>query len=165
GDIHEYVELSKSDDEIRSLGIAFNHMLLMIRDLVHNIEDNFLKTNDKVIAISSESSIAAEQAEAISRTISEISMGADNSAVSIQSTAESVEDIIRIAKEVQDKARASESVSAEMVEDLNDSKMVIHSLVSGIERLAKDNQQSLETVKRLEENAVKVDQIIQLVGD
>lgn len=41
----------------------------------------------------------------------------------------------------------------------------MHSLISGIEKLAVGNQKSLETVKILEENAVKVEQIIQLVGD
>lgn len=165
GDISVDVELPKSDDEIRSLGIAFNHMLLNLRDMVQKIDENFSETNKKVIAISKESTIAAEQAEAIARTISEISQGADNSAVSIQTTAESVEDVIRIAEEVQETANASGIVSKEMVKDLQESKTVIHSLVSGIQRLAIENEGSLQTVKRLEENAAKVEQIIQLVGD
>ncbi|WP_077215072.1 methyl-accepting chemotaxis protein [Bacillus dakarensis] len=165
GDISEDVELPKSDDEIRSLGIAFNHMLYNIREMVQKIDENFRETNDKVIAISNESTAAAEQAEAIARTISEISLGADNSAVSIQETAESVEDVIRIAEEVQETAKTSGMVSKEMVEDLKQSKNVIHSLVSGIQKLAADNEQSLQTVKKLEENAAKVEQIIGLVGD
>ncbi|MBP2243013.1 methyl-accepting chemotaxis protein [Cytobacillus eiseniae] len=165
GNIREDVKLSKADDEIRSLGLAFNDMLANLREMVHQIDENFRETNDKVIAISKESTFAAEQADAISRTINEISIGADNSAIAIQSTAESVDDVIRIAEEVQDKAKASEVVSTEMVQDLHDSKRIIHSLVSGIESLANENQQSLQTVKRLEENAAKVEQIIQLVGD
>ena len=165
GNIKDDVELAKTDDEIRSLGVAFNEMLSNLRGMVHQIDDNFRETNDKVIAISKESTFAAEQAEAISRTINEISIGADNSAISIQSTAESIEDVIQIANEVQQKAKASELVSREMVQDLHDSKEIIHSLVTGIERLASDNQKSLQTVKQLEENAAKVEQIIQLVGD
>lgn len=165
GDIGQDAELSKSDDEIRSLGIAFNHMLFNLRDMVQKIDENFRETNEKVIAMSSESSAAAEQADAIARTISEISLGADSSAVSIQSTAESMEDVLRIAQEVQDTAKASQNVSGEMVQDLMESKKVIHSLISGIEKLAQDNEESLQTVKRLEQNAVKVEQIIQLVGD
>ncbi|MEH7125538.1 methyl-accepting chemotaxis protein [Bacillus sp. JJ1532] len=165
GDIQEDVELAKSDDEIRSLGVAFNDMLANLREMVQKIDENFRETNDKVIAISKESSYAAEQANSIARTINEISLGADNSAIAIQSTAELVEDVISIAEEVQEKARASVSVSSEMVQDLHDSKKVIHSLVSGIEKLANENQESLQTVIRLEENARKVEQIIQLVGD
>ncbi|WP_441296801.1 methyl-accepting chemotaxis protein [Bacillus sp. M6-12] len=165
GNIKEDVEVSKSDDEIRSLGIAFNHMLFNLREMVQSIDENFRETNDKVISISKESSRAAEQAENIARTIEEISMGADNSAVSIQNTAESVEDVILIAKEVQDKAQASAQTSSEMVNELMNSKEVIHSLIAGIQHLAKENQDSLQSVKRLEDNAKKVEQIIQLVGD
>ena len=99
-------------------------MLSNLSEMVHQIDENFRETNDKVIAISKESSFAADQVDAISRTINEISLGADNSAISIQSTAESVEDVIRIAEEVQEKAKASELVSTEMVQDLYSSSFL-----------------------------------------
>lgn len=165
GDLSVDVEISKSDDEIRALGLAFNQMLGSLRDMVHRIEENFAETNDKVIAISQESSFAAEQAESIGRTISEIAVGADNSAASIQTTVESLDDVIRIAGEVQAKSQAAEKISEEMVADLQNSRDVIHSLISGIVKLAEDNQHSLQTVKRLEENAKQVEEIIKLVGD
>lgn len=165
GDIKNDVDVPTSDDEIRSLAIAFNNMLFNLRDMVTKIESNFRTTNDKVIAISDESTVAAEQAENIARTIHEISLGAENSAVSIQTTAESVEDVIRIAEQVQDNAKNSEHISNEMVRDLQESNQIVHSLVSGISQLAKDNEGVLQTVHRLEDNAMKVEQIIQLVGD
>ncbi|MGM9926987.1 MAG: methyl-accepting chemotaxis protein [Bacillus sp. (in: firmicutes)] len=165
GNIKEDLEVSKSDDEIRSLGIAFNHMLYSLRDMVQSIDHNFQETNDKVIRISDESVKAAEQATSISRTIREISLGADNSAISIQNTAESVDEIIGIAKDVQEKARSSVQTSAEMVEELMKSKEVIHSLTAGIQKLALENKESLSAVQRLEEHAKKVEHIIQLVGD
>ncbi|WP_409296092.1 methyl-accepting chemotaxis protein [Peribacillus sp. SCS-26] len=165
GDLSEDLKLAKSDDEIRSLGTAFNHMLGSLREMVQKIDQNFNETNEKVIYISQESSRAAEQAGTISRAIQEIAAGADNSASSIQTTAESVEDVIMIARDVQDKAGASSKRSAEMVQELIGSKEVIHSLISGIQKLADDSRHSLEAVKRLEENAKKVEQIIQLVGD
>ncbi|WP_412890075.1 methyl-accepting chemotaxis protein [Bacillus sp. 1P06AnD] len=140
-------------------------MLHNLREMVQSIEQNFTQTNEKVMTISEESAVAAEQADSISKTIQEISAGADNSAVSIQNTAESVEDITAIAKTVQVKARTSADTSAMMVKELNRSKEVIHSLISGIHDLARENQQSLSAVKRLEENANEVEQIIQLVGD
>lgn len=165
GEIGEDAELSTSDDEIRSLGMAFNNMLANLREMVSQIDTNFQQTNEKVIHISGQSAAASEQASIISTTIKEIAAGADSSALSTQTTAESVDEVIRIAEEVQEKAKTSESISIEMVKDLQESKNAIHSLISGIERLANDNRQSLDTVKRLEENAVKVEQIIQLVGD
>lgn len=165
GEIGEDAKLSPSDDEIRSLGLAFNNMLANLREMVSQIDTNFQQTNEKVIHISGQSAAASEQASIISTTIKEIAAGADSSALSTQTTAESVDEVIRIAEEVQEKAKTSESISIEMVKDLQESKNAIHSLISGIERLANDNRQSLDTVKRLEENAVKVEQIIQLVGD
>lgn len=165
GQIDENVIVSKSDDEIRSLGLAFNKMLHNLRDMVKNIEENFDHTNAKVIEISRASSVASDQAENISRTIEEISKGADSSAVSIQETAESVEDVIKIAEEVQEKAQTSEQLSTEMVETLNESKDIVHSLITGINKLADNNQVSLQAVRRLEENAKKVENIILLVGD
>lgn len=165
GEISEDVELSNSDDEIRSLGLAFNNMLGNLREMVSQIDLNFKQTNEKVIQITGQSAAASQQASLIYATIKEISVGADSSALSTQTTAESVDEVIRIAEEVQVKAKTSETISIEMVKDLQESKQAIHSLISGIERLANDNRASLDTVKRLEENAAKVEQIIQLVGD
>ena len=165
GDIREDVPVSKSDDEIRSLSLAFNKMLHNLREMVQNIEGNFENTNEKVIEITKASSLASEQAENINRTISEISKGADSSAVSIQETAESVEDVIQIAGEVQEIAKTSQNLSVEMVDTLHDSKEVVHSLISGINKLVDNNQISLQAVNRLETNAKEVEHIISLVGD
>jgi len=73
--------------------------------------------------------------------------------------------MIRIAEQVQDNARSSEQVSTEMLEELKESQEVVFSLVNGIEKLAKENNNSLQAVKRLEDNAKEVEQIILLVGD
>ncbi|MCA1055101.1 methyl-accepting chemotaxis protein [Rossellomorea aquimaris] len=165
GDISVEVEVPKSDDEIRSLGLAFNRMLHNLRDMVSSIDENFTKTNAHVVELSKASETASHQADSISRTISEISAGAESSAMSIQTTAESVEDVIGIAQEVQNHSKSSEELSKNMVTELQGSKEVIHSLVAGISTLAKGNEDSLEVVRRLEDNAKKVEQIIQLVGD
>ncbi|WP_175990012.1 methyl-accepting chemotaxis protein [Bacillus sp. Marseille-Q1617] len=165
GDIAVEVEVPKSDDEIRALGLAFNRMLHNLRDMVSSIEENFTKTNSNVVDLSKASEMASQQADAISRTISEISAGAESSAMSIQTTAESVEDVIQIAQEVQNHSKSSEQLSKNMVTELQGSKEVIHSLVEGITTLAKGNEDSLVVVRRLEDNAKKVEQIIQLVGD
>lgn len=147
--------LSKTDDEIRSLGTAFNHMLSNLKDMVRNIEENFRETNKKVLHISQESSKASEQADNIARTIEEISKGADTSAASIMNTAESIDDVVMIAKKVQSKAQESIGLSNDMATELVQSKAVVNSLVHGIKQLAKENQKSLKTVNRLEENAKK----------
>lgn len=165
GNISVEVVVPKRDDEIRSLGIAFNHMLFNLREMVQSIEGNFQETNQKVIHISQETKNACNHAEVIVSTIDDISKGADNSAASIVNTAQSMEDVTMIAQQVQSKAKESVASSSEMVQELMKSKEVITSLVTGIESLAKENRESLKSVIRLEENAKKVGQIVQLVGD
>jgi methyl-accepting chemotaxis protein len=165
GQINEDVPLPKSDDEIRSLGIAFNEMLRSLRTIVKNIEDNFSRTNEKVVEITNASLVAAERSRDIARTIEEISKGANDSAVSMQTAAESVDDVLRIANQVQQKANQSEQLAKEMVTTLHKSREVISSLVSGIEQLARNNQTSLSAVGRLEQHAKEVENIISLVGD
>lgn len=165
GDISEDVEIPASDDEVRSLGLAFNHMLASLRDMVKQIEENFRETNQKVLTISQHSAHASQQAEAISRTIHEISGGAENSAASVQKTVESMDKVTQIAETVQAKASASEKVSAEMVQELQVAKETIQLLIDGMKRIADRNRGSMETVKRLEENTKKIEEIIRLVGD
>ncbi|WP_428910110.1 methyl-accepting chemotaxis protein [Niallia sp. Krafla_26] len=165
GDISEKVDIPKVDNEIRSLAVAFNEMLVKLREMVHNIDQNFQQTNETVLSISNESTAAAKQASAIARTTSEIAAGAENSASAIQATTESVEGVIEIAQRVEQKAKVSESISCKMVKDLGHAKTVVQSLITGIETLSNDNQQSLMTVKELEENAAKIEQVIQLVGE
>lgn len=165
GRINEDVPLSKSDDEIRSLGLAFNEMLRSLRTIVQNIEENFSRTNEKVVEITNASLVASERSKDIAYTIEEISKGANDSAVSMQTAAESVDDVLRIADQVQQKANQSEQLAKEMVTTLHKSREVIGSLVSGIEQLARDNQTSLVAVQRLEQHAKEVENIISLVGD
>ncbi|RNA68077.1 methyl-accepting chemotaxis protein [Alteribacter keqinensis] len=165
GDISEHVEVPKSDDELRGLALAYNNMVDNLRSMVQDIDRNFMSTNERVAEINGASLAAAEQADNISRTVDEISQGAENSAASIQETAESVEDVMQIATQVQNHAQTSNRLSEDMVETLAESKEVITSLVEGIQQLAKDNETSLTAVHRLEKNAKKVEEIISLVGD
>ncbi|OLO42270.1 methyl-accepting chemotaxis protein [Alkalihalophilus pseudofirmus] len=165
GDIKVDVKISKSDDEIRALGLAFSEMLSSLRLMVKDIEDNFEQTNQKVSEITNASELASEKADNIGRTIEEIAKGAESSADAIQNTAESMEDVSTIAMKVQDRASASKGSAEHMVEKLTESRKVIDHLVNGIKKLAEDNQHSLTAVERLNRQAKQVEDIISLVGD
>ncbi len=165
GDISVDVEVSKSDDEIRALGLAYRDMVQKLREMVSDIGTNFELTNEKVTEITNASTAAAAQAENIGRTIEDIAVGAENSATSVTNTAASMEDVSRIADQVEERANSSRQLSIEMVDTLEESKKVIHSLVTGINQLAEDNQKSLTAVGSLESHAKKVGEIISLVGD
>jgi methyl-accepting chemotaxis protein len=165
GDISVDVDVTKSDDEIRALGLAYQEMVQNLRGMVFDIETNFQLTNVKVSNIKNSSQSAAHQAENIGRTVNEIAAGAENSASAIQRTAELMEDVSQLADQVQVRANVSKDLSIEMVEMLAKSKQLINTLVSGINQLAQDNQNSLTVVNRLESHAKKVGEIISLVGD
>ncbi|MGO4889143.1 methyl-accepting chemotaxis protein [Anaerobacillus sp. MEB173] len=165
GDIREDVVVQKSDGEIRALGLAFNEMLKNLRLMVNDIDNNFAQTNQKVTEITLASESAATQSESISRTIDEIAAGAESSAIAIQNTAESIEDIKNLAEQVQHRANSSKDLSRNMVDALEGSQKVIYSLVAGIQKLSEDNQDSLASVSRLESHAKQVEEIISLVGD
>ncbi|OES44889.1 HAMP domain-containing protein [Domibacillus iocasae] len=80
GRIEQEVELPKSDDEIRALGVAFNEMLANLRTMVQSIESNFSVTNESVRYIAEISGQAAKQADGMALTAEEISGGAESSA-------------------------------------------------------------------------------------
>jgi methyl-accepting chemotaxis protein len=165
GKISSDVEIPPSDDEIRSLGIAFNYMLSSMRKMVSQIDGNFHETNETVVTISQIAEQAARQSGAVSRTINEIAVGADNSASSMLTMVELLEDASGIAEKVQEKAVSSQQISTHMVQELQSSKQAIQSLIAGMERIVSDNSESMGNVKQLEQNAAQVGQIIQLVGD
>lgn len=165
GDVSEDIQLPKSDNEMRSLGMAFNQMLANLRNMVMVIDGNVNKTNDIILTICNQSQTASAQADVIARTTMEIAAGAENSAAAAQKTAEVVDDVVKIAAEVEQKANNSKALSNEMVRGLRNSNQVIHSLIAGIESLADEHRDSLQTVKNLEQNAGKIEEVIGLVGD
>jgi methyl-accepting chemotaxis protein len=165
GHIIQNVELSKSDDEIRSLGIAFNTMLTSLRDVITNIEKNFDQTNGSVATIKNAAADAEEQANLIGHTIAEIASGAENASSSILQTAESVEESTRLASEVQNKATHSYNLSKEMLQTLTHSKAIIQNLVKSVQGISKEQENSLVEVERLEQNAKEVEKITSVVGE
>lgn len=165
GDLRQKVEIPKSDDEIRSLSIAFEAMLNNLTEMVHNIEANFKYTNESVAKMREASSVSAEHSNLIRASTDDISKGAESSAISIQQTAELVEEATSLAQEVQRKAEQSKRKSQNMVESLASSKEFVNQLVRGIQTLASDQEKSLEDVEELIENAHQVESIISMVGE
>ncbi|WP_412095995.1 methyl-accepting chemotaxis protein [Bacillus sp. PS06] len=140
-------------------------MLASLRLIVTNIEENVTQTTSKVAEMNDASKNATNQAELISQTIESISKGADQSAVAVQETAESVDHVIKLAEEVQNKANFSADRSVAMVESLKESQGAIDSLITGLTKQVDSSHVSLQAVKRLDENAQRVNDIITLVGD
>ncbi|PGB74026.1 methyl-accepting chemotaxis protein [Bacillus wiedmannii] len=165
GDIREDVPLPKTDDEIKSLSVAFNMMLGNLRGMVKNIDTTFSYTNNQVQQIRSQTGEATKQARGVSETLAEISSGAEQSAASIQAIVSAVDTTTSIASEVEEKAKQSDELSLEMVQALGQSTRVFTSLIQGIQTLAKENENSMQNVQKLEERMKQVEHIVSVVSE
>lgn len=165
GNLNQEIPVPKSDDEIRSLSIAFDTMFTNIQQIVNDIEQNFDETNKTVY----EMQALVEKTNTHSRTISEatsdIAAGAVNSADAIQDTAAAVDQATAIAEDVQGKAEQSDERSVAMLTTLSESTEVVNHLVRGIQQLAEEQKSSLHDVEHLKENAEQIGAIISMVGD
>lgn len=165
GDIREDVPLPKTDDEIKSLSVAFNMMLGNLRGMVKNIDTTFSYTNNQVQQIRKQTGEATKQARGVSETLAEISSGAEQSAASIQAIVSAVDTTTSIASEVEEKAKQSDELSLEMVQALGQSTRVFTSLIQGIQTLAKENEDSMQNVQKLEERMKQVEHIVSVVSE
>ena len=165
GKIGQDVELPKTNDEIRSVAEAFQQMVLNLRQMVESIDHNFQQTNQSIIQLSDEAAIATKKAEGIASTVKHISTGAEASAIAVQDTAEAIEDVRALATEVNSRAEASATQTKEILHNLTNTTMAIETLVNSIEQIATGNNEALESIRALEDNAEQVERIISLVGD
>lgn len=165
GNLDQHIEIPQSDDEIRSLSIAFDTMLKNLRSIVNNINANFESTNNTVNNLSEVSTSAAQHAAAITGATEDIAKGALSAADAIQQTAEAMNRATVLAEEVQGKAEQSKLKSEEMMTTLDTSKTVVNNLVQGIQSLATEQEASLQDVQHLKENAHQVESIITMVGE
>ncbi|KXH83975.1 methyl-accepting chemotaxis protein [Sporosarcina sp. HYO08] len=165
GKIGTEIDLPNSSDEIRSVAEAFQQMVHNLQAIVGQIEVNFEKTADIVDKLSAETRVATGQAEAVASTITEISTGAEESAMAIQETAEAIEDIRQLAVEVNHRAENSSLRSKEMLTGLQHTSEAFHTIVTGIQKMSSQSEHSLETIRDLDNSAKSISEIVQLVGN
>lgn len=165
GNIKENAPVPNTTDEINRLAVAYNDMLSSLRTIVTDINQNFTQTDNKVREMTDAVDRVLQQAENVKMTIKEIASGAEQSAVAVQTTAESMEDVTEVAMSVQQEANEQKELASAMVTTLKESETVIQQLVDGVHRVANDSAQSLTAVSRLENHAKEVEQIISLVGE
>lgn len=165
GKIGQDVNVPKSRDEIASVAEAFQLMVTNLRQMVESIEGNFNKTNEVIIELSEQTSAASLKAEGIAQTVSQISQGAEGSAVAVQDTAEAIEDVRQLASEVNTRALNSANQSKEIIHSLETTTDSIQGLVTSIQQIAQGNEKALGNIHQLEKNAEQIERIISLVGD
>ncbi|MFJ7668502.1 methyl-accepting chemotaxis protein [Lysinibacillus sp. NPDC097195] len=165
GKIGQDVVMPKTNDEIRSVAMAFQQMVLNLRQMVESIDQNFQQTNQSIIKLSDETAVATKKADGIAGTVKHISAGAEASATAVQDTAEAIEDVRALATEVNTRAEQSATQSKEILHNLTNTTKAIETLVNSIQQIAAGNNEALESIRTLEDNAGQVERIIGLVGD
>jgi len=165
GDLRNDVKISKSDDELRALGIAFNQMIMNIREIIEDINNNFEVTNSSVEELTHASQEAVKAIENISITMDEIAKGADRQAAASSNTEELVTQVNQLSDEIKNKSNLAKDHSNEMEINIKQSIQIIHQLLEGLQNIALSNKDSLEVVKRLEKKAEEIDTITKVVGD
>ena len=164
GEIGRDIDIPKTNDEMESLAKAFQTMLVNLRSMVARIEDNFEATNTSMQKLSSGTQQATAQTDAIAKTISDISIGAEQSSNAVQFTANSLENVRDITNSVSDYVDVSQSTSKLMVKELTAATEQINLLVDGVQNMVDNNRQSLEEILQLEKNATEIEHIIQFVS-
>ncbi|HIS29202.1 MAG TPA: methyl-accepting chemotaxis protein [Candidatus Avamphibacillus intestinigallinarum] len=158
------IVIPKSDDEIKSLSIAFQTMLHNLHEMVQQIEANFTRTNTTVGEMKTVSANAFEYANRMNATIEDISKGAEDSAYRMQDMNEAIELSSAIATDVEAKAEQANEQSETMLTELRRSQQVVSQLVTGIGSLADNQTDSLSVVNRLKQNAGQIETIVTMVG-
>ncbi len=165
GDLSREVKVTKSNNEIRDLGEAFNQMISSLRKMVGDINANFNQTNRSVGELTDASHQAAMQIESIAVTIEDIAKGAERQTNVTKNTVQSLEGLQHIATTVNEHTDHSKKLSDQMVVHLRQSSQVVHSLVEGIHTLVQQNQESIKAVEKLEKNAAEIGDISKVVGE
>lgn len=165
GKIGQDVTMPKTNDEIRAVAEAFQHMLVNLRGMVDGIENNYNITNSTINELSELTTASSRKANDVTQTVGHISEGAQTSAVSVQEMAEALVDVRQLALDVNIHATNSADGSKQMLNNLEATKGAIQSLVTSIQQIAQGNKEALGNIQELEKNAEQIEQIIGLVGD
>lgn len=165
GKIGTDIQLPNSSDEIHSVSKAFQQVVVNLRSIIEQIESNFQATAQSVDELTKETSAASGQSDAIARTIGEISNGAENTSESIRETVNAIEDIRLLAMEVNHRADQSSEQSKMMLNELHATTEIFQSVLVGIHQMSDQSEHSLETIQVLDENAHKISEIVELVGN
>lgn len=165
GQLDSRVDIPRSDDELRALSISFDQMLQRLRGIVEGILENYKVTDLHVDELRNAINQARLHIETITERVEHISNGSVLQSNSAESMFESVEQVSKTAEEINAQAHAARTLTREMDRTIEESGGVIRSLVSGMQKLAELNRESMEVVRRLEEYAVHIGEISNVVGE
>jgi methyl-accepting chemotaxis protein len=154
-----------SDDEIRLLSNSFRTMIYSLRQIITDLSGNVSFTHHHAGMLSGGMAQAADQVERIAGATATISNGALKQAESMQGMLTAVARIKHAAGDIGEKASESRTISKEMLKTIEESGIIIRSLVDGMMILAQSSRESIGFVEQLNDNAKDVRNISRVVGD
>lgn len=165
GNLNIHVIPLRSDDELRALSVSFEKMLNQLKRIVDGILENYKVTDTHVDELRTAIGQATHHIEHITNRVEHISSGAEHQSHSAKVMFQSVEQMTQATDEINSKAHSARLLTKEMDQTIEESEGVIRSLVEGMQRLADLNLQSMEVVRRLDDYAVHIGEISNVVGD
>lgn len=165
GDLTTTVAIPNSRDELMKLSLSFNEMLGSLRTIVTDINGHSSITNTEVEHLRNAAEQAAVVLTEITERVDTISHNTDTQARLSRSMFATIEDIAAIAATASERTASAQADADRMLNAVNSSSVIIRSLSNAMQRMAAEGQETTVIVKKLEQHAMRIDDIVNVVED
>ncbi len=165
GNLSTSVDIPQSKDELMQVSTSFNEMLTSLRSIVIDIDGHSSATSKEVEQMRSAAEQAAGLLTEISERIDTISSNTDIQAKLSHGMYETIEDIARLSENAQSRTSTAKSDADSMQETMASSSQTIGSFFQAMNQFAEEGKETAVIVKKLEQHAVQIGEIINVVED
>ncbi|MBD8499853.1 methyl-accepting chemotaxis protein [Paenibacillus arenosi] len=156
GELNVSLPTYAHQDEIQVLVDAFGKMTDNLNNIVHEIKSSANVTTTSTVSLSQAMAHAAGQIEHIAVTTEHMHEGAERQAVWAKKTSATIQEIHESAVSVQKRAADTQQMTQQMLSTLSQSEHMLSSIIDGMLQAAVSGKQSIQTVKRLNEQAEQI---------
>ncbi|MBJ6360394.1 methyl-accepting chemotaxis protein [Paenibacillus sp. GCM10012307] len=165
GNLTAEVVIPHSRDELMQLSASFNEMLTSLRGIVRDINQHSSAADTEVGMLRTAAEQAALLLTEITERVDAISHNTDIQAALSLSMYNTIEEIAGLSADAQARTVSAQEDAGHMLEAMNRSSTAIHSLSEAMNRLTAEGLETTRIVKKLEQHADRIWQIINVVED
>ncbi|MUT65936.1 methyl-accepting chemotaxis protein [Paenibacillus sp. NEAU-GSW1] len=165
GDLKVGVAVPSSRDELRQLAASFNQMIASLRGIVADIDAHSTATGSEVEQLRLTLEQTAKLLTDIAERVDEISCNTDTQAELSRTMYASIEEIAEISADAAACTVAAQQDAEQMAAAMVRSNEAIDSLSTAMNRLAVEGNETTVIMRRLEEHAEQIDEIIHVVEE
>lgn len=165
GNLTAGVAIPQSRDELMQLSASFNEMLMSLRSIVRDINSHSSNAANEVGMLSHAAEQAASLLTEITERVDAISRNTDMQAALSLSMYRTIEEIADLSADARTRTVSAQSDAALMLESMSSSSAVIQSVSEAMNKLSEEGAETTRIVKKLEEHADKIGEIIHVVED